>query len=207
MRNLWDQISRVGLLCLLAGAGLLYLSLGDTLTSFKTPKSFEDVMAGDIAVGDHIEGRVPFLLDSFATLQTWSENRSTGSVTPKKNSRYYYVLPLSNGYVGVSVGSSSASEAKKLADQSYGYLAGGEAPKAELVLDARVAQMDGELADLFLREMKNTYGLSAGEIDALGPPLMIEPRSFLAVRIFCAAGAILTVAGAFLLWRRWKWFH
>lgn len=206
MRTLWNKISRPGLVCFLLGAFLMHVSLVDTLTSFRSPKSLEDVIAGDIAIGDHIKGQVPFLLDSFAVEQTWTENRSTGSVTPKKNSRYYYVLPTENGYVGLSIGSSSAAEARKLVDQSYGYLAGGNAPTAEVTVDARAARMDDELAAMFLHELTSSYGLSAQEADALGAPILIEPRSFPTIRVFCAAGAVLTLAGAVLLWRRWRLF-
>lgn len=206
MRYLWDRISRPGLVCVLLGALLLYLSAADTLTSFRAPKSFEDVIAGDVAVGDRIEGQVPFLFDSFALEQTWTENRSTGSVTPNKNSRYYYVLPTKEGYVGLAIGSASAAEARKLVDQSYGYLAGGKAPSAEVLIEARAARMSEELAAMFRKELMSSYGLSEREAEALGAPILIEPRSFTAVRIFCAAGVVLAVGGGMLLWRRWRRF-
>ncbi len=206
MRNLWHKISRPGLFFLLLGAMLLYMSAADTLTSFKTPKSFEEVIAGDVAIGDRIEGQVPFLLDSFAVEKTWTENRSTGSVTPKKNSRYYYILPTKDGFVGLSIGSASAAEARKLVDQSYGYLAGGKEPTAEVTVEARASRMADDLAAMFLDELTSSYGLSDREADALGAPILIEPRSFMTIRIFCAAGAVFTVAGAALLWRRWRMF-
>ncbi|MCI8401901.1 MAG: hypothetical protein HFI38_07410 [Lachnospiraceae bacterium] len=204
MRDLWYKISKPGLVLFLAGTALLYLSLPDTIISFKPPKSFEDVMATGGSAGDHVQGQVPFLLDSFAVEQTWTENRSNNSVTPKKNSRYYFVLPADDGYLGVSVGSSSSSEAKKLADQTYGYLSGGAMPSATLVIDGRISQMEDDLASMFRRELKNTYGLSSQEISDMGPLMMIEPRAFTTIRVFCGAGAILFLTGIFLLTRYWR---
>lgn len=206
MRSLWNKISLGGLLCLVIGAALFSISFRDTLISFQEPKSFEDVLVGDVAVGDHVQGRVPYLLDSFAVEQTWTQNRSNGSVTPKKNSRYYFILPVQNGYLGLTVNSSSASEARSLADQTYGYLAGGAKPTAELTTDARAVRMDEELAEMFIRELKNTYGLSDRDIDSMGTLIMIEPRGFSAIRVFCAVGCILTVVGFILFCRKWRRF-
>lgn len=54
------------------------------MISFKTAKSCEDVLAGDVSAGDHAAGRVLYLLDSFTSMQTWTENRTNNSRTPKK---------------------------------------------------------------------------------------------------------------------------
>lgn len=204
MGHLFNRISRAGLALFLLGALLLGVSVRDTAISFKPAKTFDDVLAGDAAAGDHVAGRVPYLLDSFASMQTWSENRSNNSRTPKKTSSRYYVLPGGRGYLGLTVHSSAFSEANSLVDQTYGYLSGGAAPSANLELDTRVVEMDEELAEMLRQTLKDDYGFSDRDIGALEPLLMAEPRAFGTIRAFCCAGAVLFLLGAVLLARRWR---
>ena len=204
MGRLFNKLSGAGMILVLTGALLLAFSLRDTVISFKTAKSFDDVLAGDAASGDHVAGRVPYLLDSFASMQTWTEDRSNNSRTPKKTSSRYYVLPGGRGYLGLTVHSSNFSPAKKLVDQTYGFLSGGAAPTAELELDTRVVEMDEELAEMFHQTLREEYGLSDAEIDAMGPFLMAEPRAFGTIRVFCGAGGALFLVGAVLMVRYWR---
>ena len=204
MGRLFNKLSGAGMILVLTGALLLAFSLRDTVISFKTAKSFDDVLAGDAASGDHVAGRVPYLLDSFASMQTWTEDRSNNSRTPKKTSSRYYVLPGGRGYLGLTVHSSNFSPAKKLVDQTYGFLSGGAAPTANLELDTRVVEMDEELAEMFRQTLREEYGLSDAEIDAMGPFLMAEPRAFGTIRVFCGAGGALFLVGAVLMVRYWR---
>lgn len=199
------KISRPGIGFLLFGIFFLYMSAGDFVTSLKSPKDFEDVLNGEISAGDRVEGRVPYLLDAFASEQTWTENRSNNSVTPKKTSHYYYVLPFGDGYMGLTVSKDDASEAKDLTDQTYGYLAGGSYPSANLVVDTRIAKMDGELAEMFREELEEYYGFTSREIDQM-ELLMAEPRSFTAVRVFFIIGTVSSLLGIALLVRRFRMF-
>ena len=130
MGRFLNKISAAGLILALVGAALLGASMGDTVTSFKEARSFEDVVQHGAEPGDHVAGRVPFLLDSFASMQTWTENSSNNSRTPKKTSSRYYILPSGQGCLGLTVHSSNFSPANKLVDQTYGYLSGGAAPTA-----------------------------------------------------------------------------
>ena len=205
MNSFFRKISQAGLILAAIGIFLLVVSVPDTLVSFKAAKSFEDAMKGDveIAAGDHVEGQVPLLLDYFAEEQTWTENKSTNSVTPKKTSRLYYVMPCGERLVGLSVGSSSISVANDLVDQTYGALAGGAAPTAELVMDCRVVEMDEELAGMFRDELRDYYDFTDQDIEDMGPLLMVEGRAFTTIRVFCGAGLGLAVLGLILLVRRW----
>ncbi len=202
--RLFNKISGAGLMLALIGALLLCFSLRDTVISFKAAKSFDDVLSGDVSAGDHVAGRVPYLLDSFATMQTWTEDRTNNSRTPKKTSSRYYILPSGQGCLGLTVHSSNFSPAKNLVDQTYGYFSGGAAPTAELVLDTRVVEMDQELAEMFRQTLREDYGFPDTEIDAMGPPLMAEPRAFGTIRVFCGAGGALFLLGAVLLVRCWR---
>lgn len=204
MGNIMRKISRAGLVLLLIGVGLMAVSLGDTITSFKEARSFEDVLENGAAPGDHVAGRVPYLLDVFATMQTYTENTKTGATTPKKTSFQYYVLPGGEGYLGLSVGSQRIAQADKLVDQTYDYLMGGDAPTAELTTDARVAVMDEELAKMFRDEMKEYYGYTDQDLEDMGPILMVEGRAFGTIRVFCAVGGALFLIGVVVLALRWR---
>lgn len=202
--RLFNKISGAGLMLALIGTLLLAFSLRDTVISFKAARSFDDVLSGDVAAGDHVAGRVPYLLDSFASMQTWTENRSNNSRTAKKTSSQYYVLPGGRGYLGLTVHSSNFSPANKLVDQTYGYLSGGAAPTAELELDTRVVKMEEELAEMFRQTLREDYGFSDTDIDTMGPLLMAEPRAFGTIRVFCGVGGALFLLGAVLLVRYWR---
>lgn len=204
MGNMMQKISRAGLVLVLIGIGLLAISLGDTAISFREPKSFEEILEAGIQPGDHVSGQVPFLLDTFASKQTWTENTSTHSATPKKTSSLYYVLPAGEYYVGLTVHAQDFSAANDLVDQTYSYLNGGNAPTSELTLDTRVVEMDEELSAMFRDDLKEYYGYTDQELNDLKPFLMVEPRGFTAIRVFCGAGVAAILVGVILLVMRWR---
>lgn len=204
MGSFMSKISRTGLILALIGIGLLCFSLGDTIISLKPARSFDEAWEEGVKAGDHVAGQVPVLGDGFADLQTWTENRSNNSRTPAKTSAVYYVFPAGEGVVGLRVGSKSIAAANDLVDETYGWLNGGAEPSTELVLDARVTGMDEELTDLFRGELKEYYGYTDQDLEALGAPLLIEPRAFTTIRVFCGVGAGLFLLGAALLVLRWR---
>lgn len=202
--NFMQKISRVGLVFLLIGAALLYISAGDTIISFKEAKSFEDLLEIDAVPGDHVSGQVLFLLDPFASMQTWTENSTTHSTTPKKTSSQYYVLPGGEGYLGLTVHSQDFTAANKLVDQTYGYLSSGTMPTEELTIDARVVEMEDDLAAMFRDELREYYGYTDQDLEDLGVILMIEPRAFETIRIFCGVGAAFFLVGAAVMVLHWR---
>ncbi len=199
-----DKISRAGIILLALGIGLLCVSVKDTITSFKTPVSFEELMEREVQPGDHVQGRVPLLLDSFALEQTWTENKSTNSRTPKKTSHGYYVMVCFEGNMALSVGSSNISAANSLVDQTYGYMENGNPPVSDLEIDGRVVEMEEDLVKLYREEMLDYYGYTEEELDAMGTLLLVEGRSFLTIQIFCAVGAVFTILGLVLVIRKWR---
>ena len=198
------KISRAGLVLVILGVACLWISLGDTIISFKQAKDFEDILDGDVAAGDHVAGQVLFLLDPFASMQTWTENSKTHTTTAKKTSSQYYVLPGGEGYMGLTIGSKNFSVANKLVDQTYDFLTTGDMPTEELTVDARVVVMDEELAEMFRDEMKEYYGYTDQELDDMGPLLMVEPRDFNIIRIFSGVGTVLVLAGILVLALHWQ---
>ncbi len=206
MLRFLEKISRPGLIFALIGISFLWFSAGDAVVSLKTAKTFDTVVAGDVSAGDRVAGKVPLLLDSFAVEQTWTENSSTNSVTPKKNSSYYFVLPSADKFLGLMVNAADAPQAKSLVDQTYGYFSGGAAPTAELIMEGRVMPMEEELVGMFKKELQEYYGISEQDMAASGTPLIIVPRSFFAVRTIFGIGFALFLLGLFLLVRRFRKF-
>ncbi|MCI8915882.1 MAG: hypothetical protein HFF26_04325 [Oscillospiraceae bacterium] len=204
MGNLMAKISRVGLILILIGGLMLWPSLQDTITSFQAPKSFEDVLEEGAVPGEHVSGRVPYLLDTFASMETWTENSRTHATTSKRTSFRYYVLPGGEGYLGLSVASHSFSSANSLVEQTYAcLLENGEEPTAELIVDARVVEMEEELAQLFREDLQDYYGYTDQDLEAMGTPLLVEPRAFGTIRAFCGVGIALILAGIAALVIRW----
>ena len=196
----FQRISRAGLILILIGSVILAQSASDFMISFHTPKSFDEVLEEGVSIGDRVQGQVPLLLDSFAYEQTWTE--SGGSRTAKRTSKYYYVLPTGGGFAGLTVSASDSAAADSLVEQTYRYISGGAEPSAVVEIDARVSGMEEDLIPMFESEMKS-YNLTDRELESMKPYLMIEPRSFTAVRVLCVAGAALILAGVFVLVRHW----
>ena len=88
--------------------------------------------------------------------------------------------------------------------ETYDYLTDGSMPSAELTTEARVVEMEEDLANMFLAEMKEYYGYTDHELAAIGAPLMVEPRAFGTIRAFCAVGAALLLAGVLMLVLHWR---
>ena len=198
----FQRISRIGLVLILFGTMMLTQSASDFILSFHTPKSFAEVLENGLSAGDRVRGQVPLLLDSFAYEQTWTE--SGGSRTAKKTSEYYYVLPAGDSFVGLTISAYNSAEADKLVEQTYDYLSGGAEPAAVVELDARVSEMEDDLISMFEEEMKEYYDYSSRELESMKPYLMVEPRSFTAVRVLCIGGAALILLGVFVFVRRWR---
>lgn len=204
MGKFFLKLSRTGLLMILIGAAFVAFAFQDTVTSLKAPKSFDDVMETGAAAGDHVSGKIPYLLDAFASMETWTEDRSNNSRTPKKTSARYYVLPAGDDFIGLKVSSDNFSKASDLVDQTYGFFAGAGEPTVELVMDARVAVMEEDLAQLFREDLQDYYGYTDGDINAMGDLLVVEGRSFTAVRVICGIGAALFLLGLVISVLRWR---
>ncbi|MDE7260526.1 MAG: hypothetical protein K2N78_00445 [Oscillospiraceae bacterium] len=185
--------------CAVIAIGLLAVSLGDTLASFGTPKTFDDILDATVQVGDRVCGDIYYALDYFATEQTWTEN-SNGSRTPKKTSAYYYIVPSGDGFAAVEVNASKGKDMEKLADETWEYLMGGPDTVTTVPFDGRAKLLEKEEPDLveYYEELLEEYGYTQDEIDDLGPALILIPRAFNTIRAFCAVGAAFLVIAVFL---------
>ena len=79
-----------------------------------------------------------------------------------------------------------------------------EPEEKPLTLDTRVVEMDEELSAMFRDDLKEYYGYTDQELNDLKPFLMVEPRGFTAIRVFCGAGVAAILVGVILLVMRWR---
>lgn len=179
---------------------LLSMSVGEVITFLKPAKDFEDLLTGEVRPGDHIQGEVLYLLDYFSTEQSWTEN-SNGSVTPRKTSAYYYIVPGNNIYLGLKVSPDDHSRASALAEETYAYLTGvGDEPEGGFSYTGKVIRMEEEYPEMvtaFQQEL-GSYGYLAQEIFDMGEPMLIVRRSFSGVMSIFGVGVALLLLAA--LW-------
>ena len=86
-----------------------------------------------------------------------------------------------------------------------------EGMEEETVLDAGrevvISLVRGEydaVAEAFREELKDYYGYTDSDINAMGDLLVVEGRSFTAVRVICGIGAALFLLGLVISIFRWR---
>lgn len=185
------------------GGIMLFQSAGDFVVSFKPAISFEDMLDGkEVKAGAHVDGDVVYVLDYFASESTYTE-RSDGSRSGNKASGRYYLLPTAEGYIGLKSREMDVAVMNKISDETYEFLMGGEEPTTTIHMQGSVEVMEGQLAKYY-REYLLDMEYTESEIDAMGDPLVIQYRSFTAVRVLFAIGAALVALAIFLICRRYK---
>ena len=187
------------LVCAAIAVGLLFVSLGDTLASFGTPKDFGDLIDGNVKVGDRVCGEIYYALDYFATEQTWTE-RSDGSRTAKKTSAYYYIIPAGDDFAAIEISAAKAKAMEKLTDETWEYLMGGSDTSTLVEFDGRVKLLEKEEPELveYYEEAMVEFGYTEAELEDMGPVMLLIPRAFNTIRAFCAVGAAFLVIAIFL---------
>ena len=200
LKRIIRTLNLAKIICAALGIYLIYSSVGDVITFLKPVKDFEDVLTGQVSVGDHIDGNVLYLLDYFSTEQSWTEN-SNGSVTPKETSAYYYIVPGNGIYLGLKVLARDQSEARTLADETYAYLSGADAqPDAQLPYVGKVVPMASEypeMVEAFQQEL-GAYGYLAQEIYDMGEPMLIVTRAYTSILVMFGIGVVVLLAAG--LW-------
>lgn len=191
MSKFFSCFTRGVLLLLIGGIMCLWTSTGDFIVSLKPAQSFEDFLEADPQEDVHVKGNIVYSYDCFASEETWTENRN-GSRSAAKTSNYYYAIPGYENILAVEVKTDLSGSMDKLADETFDYLNGGVAPATEIPFEGRVVKMKSELSRYF-NEYLEEIGFTEAEITAMGDPLVVERRSFGAVRCIFAAGIVLVI--------------
>lgn len=196
------------LVCAAVAAGLLFVSLGDTLASFGQPKDFGDLIDGTVAVGDRVCGEIYYALDYFATEETWTERRD-GSRSAARTSAYYYIIPAGEDFAAIEINASKSGAMETLAEETWAYLMGGEDTSAVVTFDGRVKLLEKEEPELvgYYEDAMEEFGYTREELEGMEPVMLLIPRAFNVIRGFCAVGAAALAAALFLAVRTFRPAH
>lgn len=164
---------------LVVGIMALFMVLPEFFVSLKKPVDFNELTDAELKSGLHVEGDVCVILDTFATEETYTENKD-GSRTPSKVSGYYYIIPVGDSsYIGIEGSVDNRSTFQKIDDSTWAVLTGAAAdldPNAYYHYEGYIDDMDDELygylVDWFMDETT-----TEDEVKTYALPLMIKPMS------------------------------
>ena len=142
-------------------------------------------------------------MDYFASESTYTQ-RSDGSRSGDKANGNYYLIPTETGYIGLKSRQVDVADMNKLSDETYDFLLGnGAEPATKIFMQGTVEVMEDELVRYY-EEYLMDMGYTKSEIDDMGDALVIQYRSFTAVRVLFCIGLVIGLLGIFLLVRRYK---
>jgi hypothetical protein len=193
------------LILLVIGVVMMFNSAGDMVVSFKPAVSFEDMFDGkEVKAGSHVAGDVLFVMDYFASESTYTR-RSDGSRSGDKANGNYYMIPMAEGdkYIGLKSRQVDVADLDRLTEETYNFLIDGTEMTTQVFMEGTVEVMESELVQYF-REYLADMGYTESEIDAMGEPLVIQYRSFTAVRVLFIIGLALTALAVFFVCRRYR---
>ena len=194
MKKFFDCLfSRLTLILLIIGIGLFAVSIGDTITSFKTAKTFEDVFNDGIEEGDYIKGEVVYSFGAFAVEDTVTKSR-TGSTHTEKGTAEYFIIPAGDGFAGLEVKKKLVSEVEQNSDETYNVLDGkANDTTTRPVIEGKVQVMKSELASYYKSGLKD-MGYTSEEISNMGEIYVIKTMSATTARIMTIIGILAFIA-------------
>lgn len=203
VKRFFSGFGREIFILLLFGGMLLVMNARPFVISLMPAVSFQDMLDGkEIKAGSHVAGDVVYTLDYFASETTYTKYRDGSRSGDHKNGNYY-LIPTSEGFVGLKCRQVDVSDLNKLTDETFDYLNGGAEPVTRPFSQGIVEEMEEEIRKYYWEYLED-MGYTEAEIETLGTPLVIRYTSFGGVRIMFAIGILLVGAAFFILWRRYK---
>ena len=205
VKRLFGALSVNICILLVIGGGIMFSAGGDFIVSFKPAVSFEEMFNGaEVKAGSHVAGEVVYSLGYYAAESTYTQ-RSDGSRSGDKANGRYYLIPIAEGenYIGLKAREVDVSAMEKVTKETEEWILGGAEPSTKIVMQGTVEVMEGQLAD-FYKESLMGLGYSRSDIDDMGEPLVVQYRSFTAVRVMFGVGLGLVLLGVFFIYRVYK---
>ncbi len=200
IRRLFGSLNVAIIMLFMTGGILLGLDAKDFVISLKPAVSFEDMLIGtEVKAGDHVEGNVVYCLDYFASESSYTRYQD-GSRSGDKASGNFYLIPTATGFIGLKSIQADVKALDQLTEETLTLLEGGAEPTTEIYIEGSVVPMEGEIEEYY-EEYLAELGYSEEDIAGFGDALMIVNRSFVAVRVMFAIGAVALLLGI-LLWVR-----
>lgn len=188
---------------LLFGGMMLYMNAADLVVSFKPSISFQDMLDGkEVKAGSHVEGNVKYVLDYFASETSYTRYKD-GSRSGSRKSGNYYLIPTAEGYLALKSRQADVGDLNQLTDETVEYMTSGTEPTTEFFMEGSVGKLEGSVVGYY-EEYLEELGYTAEEIKAMGDPLVVEFRSFTAIRVMFAIGIVAVALAVFFFRRRYR---
>lgn len=150
--------------------------------------------------GDHVSGKVPYVFDTFASEETYTQYKD-GSRSAGKASGMYYLVPTADAFIAMKGRQADVEVLDGLIEETWTYMMTGEEPAAEFSMDGKVEVLEPQLAGYFKDYLRDELELTDDVIESLGEPLVVRYVNFTACWVMTAIGFALVLLGA-LLFRR-----
>ncbi|MCI8622751.1 MAG: hypothetical protein HFG26_03720 [Provencibacterium sp.] len=205
MKNILRGFSREVFFFLVFAGFLLYMTVPDVVIFLKPAISFEELLEEDgrtLEAGSHVSGRVPYVLEHFASESTYTQ-RSDGSRSGSRSTGRFYPLFWTGGLAALKCRQADVETLDQLAEETYLYLMTGEEPTTVFSMEGKAEPLNEKLTNYY-REYMADMDFTADELDALGQPLCVRYVNFTAVWVMFAIGVLLAVLGVLLFLRRYR---
>ena len=201
--NIFRSLGTEVIMLLLFGGMMLYMNAADLVVSFKPAVSFEDMLDGkEVKAGSHIEGNVKYVMDYFASETSYTKYKD-GSRSGSKKSGNYYLIPIQDGFLALKSRQNDVNTLNQLTDETIEYMTSGTEPATEFFMEGSVKKLEGNVANYY-NEYLEELGYTAEEIKAMGDPLVVEFRSFTAIRVMFIIGIAAVILAALFFMRRYR---
>lgn len=212
--RLFRSFSRGALILLFLGCILLGVMIkeGDFPQILFPSHDYDYVLEHGLKNGEHIKGEIFYSLGGFATKESYTQYEN--SRTAAKTNGYYYMIPVGEGgMAAIYIRKDDLDAMERLTDETYGYLAGGEAPKTAIKFEGVAVKMDRNLKGLeraFRDDLKDLE-YTESEIEEMlsaysdGECLVLQgPADMTVMYVMLAISFVLILLGILLVVRNFR---
>ncbi len=202
MKHIFRGINWGVIMLFAIGGMLLFQSIPEDIIALKPAISFEELLeeGTQVKAGDHVSGKVPYVFDTFASEETYTQYKD-GSRSAGKASGMYYLVPTADAFIAMKGRQADVEVLDGLIEETWTYMMTGEEPAAEFSMDGKVEVLEPQLAGYFKDYLRDELELTDDVIESLGEPLVVRYVNFTACWVMTAIGFALVLLGA-LLFRR-----
>ncbi len=202
MKHIFRGINWGVIMLFAIGGMLLFQSIPEDIIALKPAISFEELLeeGTQVKAGDHVSGKVPYVFDTFASEETYTQYKD-GSRSAGKASGMYYLVPTADAFIAMKGRQADVEVLDGLIEETWTYMMTGEEPAAEFSMDGKAEVLEPQLAGYFKDYLRDELELTDDVIESLGEPLVVRYVNFTACWIMTAIGFALVLLGV-LLFRR-----
>lgn len=205
MKYIFKGLNWGVIMLLVFGGILLWQSVPSAIVSLTPAVSFDDMLEEDTVVknGTHVDGRVPYVLDYFASESTYTQY-SNGSRTSDRASGRYYLVPIWDGFIAMKGRQSDVAVLDDLIDETWGYLMTGEETTTEFSMTGMVRPLDDPKLVKYYNEYLIDLGYTEAELEEMGDPLLVQTVNFTACWVMLGIGLALLALAVLLFHRSYR---